>query len=445
MLGTETLDRTMLMAMLAVQGSLAPVVPVAMAVFAWISDPSRSLGALLVERGELSEADLGPLETLADRLVERHGGRAEPALAAAAAVARAEVLETLARVPDPMVQAVLARAGVAARPRGPREASGVRADAGEIGPGSALETEPRATPRYRLTGESRSSGLGSCFFAIDREFDREVVVWMLRPGFAGTDNREVAESRFLAESRVLGRFDHPGIAPVLDAGRLADGRPFFVLRPVRGTCLDCAIDDYHKPRAPAPGRALRALALRRLVGRLAAACRAVAHAHARGIIHRDLKPFNVLLGEHGETQVVEWSLACPWGPDAPWSPDEPPDVIVGSPPYLSPEQVSGRPLGPASDVFALGAILYTLLVGRPPFNHRDTGSYIEAVRAGRFPAPRAVRRDVSRPLERICLRAMSLRPEDRYPTADALADDLDLRLAGLPTSVDPARWWRRPR
>src|SRR5262249_17254196 len=158
-------------------------------------------------------------------------------------------------------------------------------------------------------------------------------------------------------------------------------------------------------------------------------------------IHRDLKPANIMLGPFGETLVVDWGLAKPSAaPEPARSPDEGPrppaadgeestlpGVPLGTPQYMSPEQAAGEPakLGPASDAYGLGATLYSLLTGRPPFEDRDVTTVLERVVRGDFPPPRQVRRDVPHALEAICLKAMATRPEDRYDSVRALADDVE--------------------
>jgi serine/threonine protein kinase len=196
----------------------------------------------------------------------------------------------------------------------------------------------------------------------------------------------------------------------------------------------------------------------------------VAYAHSRGVLHRDLKPGNILLGPYGETLVVDWGMAKVVGrpeeakstgeatlrpPSASGSAETMAGLAVGTPGYMSPEQAAGRldRLGPASDVYSLGATLYSLLTGQAPFSpNQDLDEVIQRVQRGDFPPPRQINRAVAPALEAICLRAMALRPEDRYPSPRALADDLEHWLADEPVSayregwhVRSARWSRRHR
>src|SRR5262249_11176450 len=199
-----------------------------------------------------------------------------------------------------------------------------------------------------------------------------------------------SRARFLLEAEVTGRLEHPGVVPVYGLGTSDQGRPFYAMRFVRGQSLKEAIDRFYQADEH-PGRdpAERTLALRQLLGRFIDVCQAIAYAHSRGVIHRDLKPANILLGPYGETLVVDWGLAKVVGRDDP--PPQPAAELtlrpashsgssetvagtaMGTPAYMSPEQAEGRleRIGPASDIYSLGATLYCLVTGRPPLNDGD--------------------------------------------------------------------------
>jgi hypothetical protein len=218
-----------------------------------------------------------------------------------------------------------------------------------------------------------------------------------------------------------------------------------------------------------------------LLQRLIAVCEAVAYAHSRGVLHRDLKPANIMLGRYGETLVVDWGLSKALGasskageqraaaePPAAAAPSEFPEAplvptsdggseptldgsAIGTPGYVSPEQAAGRldHVGPASDVFSLGATLYSILTGRPPYQGEDV---LAQARAARFDPPRAIRPDVPRALEAICVKAMAAAPAERYASARAMAQDLERFLADQPVAAyrEPAgerlsRWARQNR
>jgi serine/threonine-protein kinase len=336
----------------------------------------------------------------------------------------------------------------------------------------AADGAPAATPdpplptaafdgrRFRPTAYVASGGMGDIFTADDGEFGREVALKCIRDDRA---DDEAARDRFVREAEITGRLEHPGIVPIYSRGRDADGRPYYGMRFVRGQSLKDAIAEF---QALPPGRA-RGLALRQLLTRFTAVCQAVAYAHSRGVIHRDLKPGNIMLGPYGETLVLDWGLAKVVGREGPHKtaaeetirPSHDGDTAdatrtgraLGTPAYMSPEQAHGRwdEVGPATDVFGLGAVLYCLLTGRPPY----TGDHaVRDARECEFPPPREVRPDVPAALAAACLKAMARKPKDRYATAQELAADVERWLADEPLtayrepfSAQAWRWARRRR
>jgi eukaryotic-like serine/threonine-protein kinase len=212
---------------------------------------------------------------------------------------------------------------------------------------------------------------------------------------------------------------------------------------------------------------------RQLIGRFLDVCDAIDYAHSRGVLHRDLKPANIMLGPYGETLVVDWGLAKKIGtaeaagPAADGDFDPPADdaaatlaegtqqgTTIGTPAYMSPEQARGLidQLGPASDVYSLGASLYELITGKAPFHEKKISAVIAKVIAGDFAPLRAVDRTIPAPLEAICLKAMAKKPEARYGSVRALAQDLEHWLADEPTGAYPesrvekmTRWFRQHR
>ena len=172
------------------------------------------------------------------------------------------------------------------------------------------------------------------------------------------------------------------------------------------------------------------------------------------MLHRDIKPANIILGNHGETLVVDWGLAKATGKGDPaagertmmprsasGSAETLPGSAMGTPAYMSPEQARGEidQLGPRSDVYSLGATLYCLLTGEPPGPGRGSGSILRAVHNGKFPPPRELDPTIDRTLEAVCLKAMALEPGDRYASPRALADDIERWMADDPVSAS-ARW-----
>ena len=304
------------------------------------------------------------------------------------------------------------------------------------------------------------------YLASDEVLNREVAFKQIRHQHA--DHPE-SRARFLLEAEVTGGLEHPSIVPVYALGSHPDGRPYYAMRFIQGDSLKDAIESFHDLVQQRHFTWERSLELRNLLGHFIAVCNAIEYAHSRGILHRDLKPSNIMLGRYGETLVVDWGLAKAQnfpeysGPNSerrlrPKSSGstDPTQMgsISGTPQYMSPEQAEGRldVLGPVSDVYSLGATLYTLLTGRVPFVSRDVMETLKQVRQGEFPPPRAVLPSIPRPLEAIALKAMALRPADRYDSARRLADDLERWLADEPVSALPeswptrlARWGRRHR
>jgi serine/threonine-protein kinase len=208
---------------------------------------------------------------------------------------------------------------------------------------------------------------------------------------------------------------------------------------------------------------------RKLLGRFVDVCEAIAFAHSKGVLHRDLKPHNVMLGRYGETLLIDWGLAKATGRREPAGDATAPEVtlvppsgsghtptlgVLGSPPYMSPEQAAGEAeaLGPATDVYGLGAILFALLTGEPPVEGTTTEEVLDRARRGLVRSPRGLNPRVPRALEAVCLKAIAPDPRDRYPSSRALAEDIERWMADEPVAAYPdrlgqrlARWARRHR
>jgi serine/threonine-protein kinase len=274
----------------------------------------------------------------------------------------------------------------------------------------------------------------------------------IQPQLAGDTH---SRQRFVREARVTGRLEHPGIVPVYGLGCRPNGQPFYAMRFIQGDSLKEAALAFHVGRV-VPSE--RGATFRKLLRRFGDACNAVAFAHSKGVLHRDLKPANILLGPFGETLVVDWGLAKEVGDSAdPTGANGATTAFVsdggdrtgtgeaaGTPAYMSPEQAAGRweEVGPSSDVYSLGATLYFLLTGKPAFGG-DLLDVLRQVQAGQFPRPREVRPAVSKALEAVCVKAMALRPADRYSTALALAEDVERWLADEPVTAHREPWTKR--
>jgi serine/threonine-protein kinase len=355
---------------------------------------------------------------------------------------------------DPVQSTRLAGAGTAGAPPAPGRPGAVPPPA---------EADTAAGPRYRQLARHAQGGLGEVWRALDEELHREVALKRIRGEY-----RSDAESRrsFLREAEITAKLEHPGVVPVHGLVHDADGQPYYAMRFIQGTTLQAAVEQFHAAdRQPHREPGERSLALRELLGRFIAVCNTVAYAHSRGVLHRDLKPANIMLGPYGETLVVDWGLAKPFArdeaeraggedtlvPRTDGAAETQPGQVKGTPAYMSPEQAAGRwdAVGPASDIYGLGAILYALLTGRPPVKGPDVFAMLEQVKRGEVVPPRQVKPGVPKALEAVCRKAMAREPAERYARALDLAADVEHWLADEPVSAYrepwPARLARRAR
>jgi serine/threonine protein kinase len=298
-------------------------------------------------------------------------------------------------------------------------------------------------------------GLGQVSIALDCQLNRRVALKEILPHRATDPD---SQRRFLAEGEITGQLEHPGIVPVYGLGVDEAGRPYYAMRFVEGENLKRAIETFHDNRGPnAELIGQRAVDFRSLLGRFVDVCNAIEYAHSRQVLHRDLKPENILLGPYGETLVVDWGLAKSLGEDeslggpleemgekqrgvrlrSGTNSDTLDGVAIGTPAYMSPEQADGKiqELGLATDVYSLGATLYAILTGKPPVKGDSVIETLEKVRRNDFERPRAAWKSVPRALEAVCLKAMALRPEDRYASSRELADEIDKWLADEPVKA----------
>ena len=274
---------------------------------------------------------------------------------------------------------------------------------------------PRSS--YRLGGEFARGGLGRIIEAVDLRLKRTVAIKEL------LSHSPEAEVRFVREALITSRLQHPNIVPVHEAGRWPEGERFYAMKLVDGRTLadELAAADSDSERL-------------KLLPAVIDVCGAIAYAHSQGILHRDLKPANVLVGAFGETVLIDWGLAkdlhardddsSSGGGGARRSDETVEGIVVGTPPYMAPEQAAARPTDERSDVYALGAMLYHVLSGRRPYDDVHPTEVLKAVVAGPPALLSEMSRDMPPDLLAIVNKAMARDPDDRYPTAKEMAEEL---------------------
>ena len=344
-------------------------------------------------------------------------------LALAQSGRRTECLEFLAKHPElaPMIECLDALENLAP-------------------PSGSITTEKDSTAeetrqhlgKYELLEEIGRGGMGVVYKARQKDLDRIVALKIILAGELASPEHV---RRFIDEARAAARLQHPNIVRVYDVGEM-DGRHFFAMELVAGSTLaDLA------RRGP-----LEAAEAARLVSVIA---RAVDYLHSQGIVHRDLKPSNILLDSQCQPYVTDFGLAKLRDAQSQMTQS---GVIAGTPSYMSPEQAAGHAaqVGPRSDVFSLGALLYELLTGRPPFRADTPLDTLVQVIESEPTLLRVLNPRVPRELELVCLRCLEKSPEQRYASAAALANDLDRFIAGEAVEAQPPglwqrlrRWWRR--
>jgi WD40 repeat protein/tRNA A-37 threonylcarbamoyl transferase component Bud32 len=308
----------------------------------------------------------------------------------------------------------------------------------------------REATRYEMVAEHGRGGLGRVLRARDRELGRTVAIKeLLRRGRS-------AELRFLREAMITARLEHPAIVPVHEAGRWPDGTPFYSMKLVAGRPLRDLVEDAASADDPLAARLA-------LVPHVVAVADAIAYAHARRIVHRDLKPSNVIVGDYGETVVIDWGLAKDLSAGEredvadPYRAPAMPDVteagaVMGTPAFMAPEQARGEAGDERADVYALGAMLYAVLAGQSPYQGTRSTDIVRAVVDGP-PAPLAeLAPGAPADLIAVTAAAMAREPAQRLASAKLLADELRRFLRGqqveshrYSAAEKALRWMRRHR
>jgi tetratricopeptide (TPR) repeat protein/tRNA A-37 threonylcarbamoyl transferase component Bud32 len=434
MAGVSGRDRDWLLAMLAMARGLVRAEDLQSAGMACADHPGQSVVELLIERGQLSMDEQSWLDDELDRALKETRAETRPPNEPTEGLSDPEITElvtidfTVGQMP-PKIPLPKCPAPTAGAPR--------------IG-------------RYELLKLHAQGGIGQVWLARDTHLGRMVALKVLRPD--RLDHEEM-RARFGEEARITGQLTHPGIVPVYElVEETKQGGPYYTMRFVRGRTLAETLRAMHNLSER------DRLALRGLLGAFVASCNAVAYAHRRGVLHRDLKSSNIVLGDFGEVLVVDWGLAKLRGDGA--EPEVPPDHLleledavalpvghdetlagrrVGTPAYMAPEQAGGdiACISRRTDVYSLGAILYEILVGRPPYTGGDADDITRQVLEYPPKPPRAADPRIARGLEAICLKALARQPEERYADARALALDIERWLADEPTTALPEAWYHR--
>ena len=441
-------SRNLLFGLLAFQNNFIDRRALLAAFDAWMADKSQPLGRVLADQGAISGDLLALIDGLVSAHLARHDNEPEKSLAALTPIG--SVRKDLESLADPEARASLSQLSLA-----PSNFDPFATNFESVGDTTSAGT------RFRILRPLNKGGMGVVSVALDTELDRSIALKEIRDTAAHDAGYR---ARFLAEAEITGKLEHPGIIPIYGLGTYADGRPFYAMRLIRGDktgSLMDAIARFYKEPDPAG----RVVEFRGLLRRFLDVCNALSYAHSKGVLHRDLKPDNILLGPYGETLVVDWGLAKAAGRADPVAPADGDHVrlnlsgselsptmaggAMGTPGYAPPEQMTGDlpNIGPRSDVYGLGAVLYCLMTGQAPFSRKglDLGKLIQKIDAGDFPPPREIRAEADKPLEAICLKAMSKKPGDRYESVAVLAAELERYLADEPVTAFREPWTIRAR
>jgi len=478
-------DTDLLLVALALKTDLVTPEQVSECGTALAEDRSSSLIDLLVEKGYLAEMDRDAIEGLADSKSRAHGGDAGQTLLALNVDEQARqslialpldeddrgTILSLKASPAPEGGTLLKFDGGSSVVESIRQKFEVEADV-DLGhpdeqatiakapvarPGDDLGKEPESTlGKHHLLGEIARGGMGAIMEARDPDLRREVAVKVMLP--SASANPDVV-ARFVEEAQVQGQLAHPNVCPVYEIAQGKDDLPYFLMKRVRGKPLSDVIEEYHEGGD---------VNLTRLVEIFLKVCDAMGFAHSRGVIHRDLKPANVMVGDYGEVLVMDWGLAKIKGRkdtreksltvetdrsegDAVLTMD---GDVIGTPAYMPPEQADGAvgKMNETSDIYSLGAILYEILAGVPPFSGTPYNILFKVMKGEVVPpsdlsseerpskrlpsrrgkkgrrkaeaAPAATSRAVPRELEAVVMKAMANEQEGRYASVKALRDDI---------------------
>lgn len=435
---SRMIEKHLLFAVLAFESELLDLAQLTAACRAWAADKSKPLADLLIERGWITTAARGFVEMQLERKLAKHQHDPRVTLNA---ITRGDVCDAIKEVADPDIQQSLSS--------WPSSGPILLEAIGE----TLLDTElPKS--RYTWLSEVGKGGRGRVWLARDNDLSREVALKELIPGSVTSE----AVRRLIKEAQITGQLQHPNIVPVYEVNR--GGRPFYTMKLVKGETLSQAVQRHHAQCRAGQEDPKTMPELMRI---FLSICDALAYAHSRGVIHRDLKPRNIVLGEYGEAIVLDWGLARQLGTAEEASP---PIVLtedghtettiagqtLGTPGYMAPEQAAGRIdlLDHRTDIYGLGAILFEILTGHAPHEHRSSSAredsratrvpemhellqstdepralssiavLLHQISTGQTPHVRDLDASIPEELDAICAKAMAKTRDQRYQSAKDL-------------------------
>lgn len=422
-------ERNLLFGIFAVQLKRVTPAQLMEVAAAWAIDPTKTLSERLVEAGLITPEDRAMLEDLVERAIDAHNGDAAATLEAVRGTE--QVYRSL---DSSMTQSTL-------------RMDQIFGELGDLGSAAGVEL-PRqfeAPGRYTIRHEHARGGQGRLLLVHDEQLGRDIILKELlrarvTPSDSPTPVRGSAHAvaRFLQEAKITGQLDHPCIVPVYELGLRHDGHPYYTMKLVKG-------DTFHSMlrRSATLDQRLR------YVKNFLDVCQGVAYAHSRGVIHRDLKPLNVMVGQFGETVILDWGLAKIKGKedaraqtmaetiselrDRARSSSETSDgAVIGTPAYMAPEQARGDIdlVDERSDVYSLGVFLYHIITGQTPFQGRETWDVLDLVANDRPVSCLKLQPDAPVELAAICERCMQPDPKDRYRNAKDVAEEVERYLTG---------------
>ena len=438
---TPSTERNLLVGVFALQLEFISSGQFVGAISNWVRDKNRSLESVLIEQGSLDPRDADMLNEMVSKHVSQSNGDA-----------RAITLpETVSRIEDDLTSIGDADLDMFLHMLKQRSE--------DEHPVAPTQDIPGDGSRFQIMEKMAEGGLGVISRARDMQLNRDVALKEIQPKHADSTQSRL---RFTLEAEVTGGLEHPGIVPVYSLGVDHHGRPFYAMRLIRGESLQTVIRKIHDHPAAIKWMGTNVSTLRRLLARLVYVCNTLAYAHSRGVMHRDIKPSNIMMGKFGETLIVDWGLAKAVNDGTQVAASRLADQIhdpvadtqssvsgmktrepmleplgsgssietidgdrLGTPSYMSPEQAGriSEDIGPAADVYSLGATLYELLCGRPP-HRRGEG------KPGQPYLPvRRVNRTIPQGLAAICEKAMAMQPEHRYKDPAEMGADIECWMA----------------